>query len=79
MNGWPDNLRQAVEDHLGNLPWGCSPGEYDYDDNYRYARVGNKKEEAAYEVAASKGCCGFYDKTITVDDVEIMVGFNYGH
>ena len=76
--GWPKDLREAVDAHLGELNFDAASG-YWYDDNYRFARVGNDTEEAEYEAAVFEGCCGFYDKTIKVNGVEVMIGFNHGH
>lgn len=53
--------------------------EYEFQDNHRYARVGNKQETDAYYEQANTGCCGSYDVIIPCDGGDIMYGFNYGH
>lgn len=40
--------------------------KYFYDDNHRYAEVGNHVQEQQYEKQRSKGCCGFYDTTVVI-------------
>lgn len=55
-------------------------GDYEYCDNFRYARLGNEAQEAAYEEAREGGCCGFCDVTLHVKQgVVLLFGFNHGH
>jgi hypothetical protein len=53
--------------------------EYCYDDNHRYAEVGNVQQEAWYKKFRKKGCCGFYDDVVTIEGRKFKIGFNYGH
>lgn len=58
----------------------CDPKkDYDYSDNERIARTDNPLEMAVYEYQFKNGCCGYYDKTVTLNGVEYKIGFNYGH
>lgn len=54
-------------------------GTFYHPDNLRLAEVGNEVQEALYLYRENKGCCGFYDKVLTLDGVDFKVGFNYGH
>lgn len=53
--------------------------KYEYSNNFRIAEIGNIEQEKLYSERASKGCCGFYDKIIEVDNKQFKVGFNFGH
>lgn len=54
--------------------------EYEYADNWRFARAHVKKEVREYRERQARGCCGFYDTTINTGvGGNIMVGCNYGH
>ena len=55
--------------------------EYDCQDNFRLAEVGNAEEEAEYEAALLEGCCGFFDTVLTHEPSKrsFRYGFNYGH
>lgn len=46
-------------------------------DARRACVVGDKEGERLYSEAQT--CCGFYDKTIVIDNVKLKIGFNYGH
>lgn len=52
---------------------------YENTDNFRVCRVGDKAEEAAYQKAFDRGCCGYKDWEIEIEDVKYKLGFNYGH
>lgn len=52
---------------------------YEYADNFRIAEVGNVEEEEAYDRAAERGCCGFFDTQKSFWGVLFRLGFNYGH
>jgi len=54
-------------------------GRYEYADNHRWARKGVAAEEAAYELAARRGCCGSEDVELETPDGVVLYGFNYGH
>lgn len=53
--------------------------EYDFTDNPRIARIGDENQEKEYKRQQKRGCCGFYDETITIDGLDYYFGFNYGH
>jgi len=53
--------------------------DYDLNDNYRFAIVGNKDQEDEYCKIQKCGCCGFYDEEIEIAGIKFKVGFNYGH
>ena len=53
--------------------------EYEYWDNFRFARKHNSDEEFTYYAARNNGCCGAYDQTFLYLGEEILIGFNYGH
>ena len=77
MKSWPPELRAAV---LAKLAEHDKYGSgYEYMDNYRYARVGNATEEAAFEKAERSGCCGSFTEEITVNATTAKLGFNHGH
>lgn len=69
--GWSEEEMQEVQKHLDGLDW----EEYEYSDNFRFARKGNRKEIMAYWEIRLGGCCGFYDEEVG----NFLVGFNYGH
>lgn len=52
---------------------------YEYNDNYRLARIDDPFELAVYHYQVGNGCCGYYDDEISIDGVEFKIGFNYGH
>lgn len=53
--------------------------EFEYQDNHRYAILGNAQQEADYDELERGGCCGSVNTEIKVVDVTILYGFNYGH
>lgn len=53
--------------------------DYEYADNFRYCQKGNPLQEYFYNKSFLSGCCGFYDKNITLNNIEYKIGFNYGH
>lgn len=78
LEAWPPSLRESFEDFVKKF-W-AGPGQhFDYNDNYRVARVGNAAEEAIYETARDAGCCGSNNRVIELEGVKIKFGFNYGH
>lgn len=70
-NGWTDAELATLRAFYAE----SESDEYDYQDNYRMARVGNDEEVAEYERIRQRGCCGHFDE---VRD-GVMFGFNYGH
>jgi hypothetical protein len=54
-------------------------GQFEFQDNHRYARVDNPAEVAAYEARRWQGCCGTHDVELDTVDGRIMYGFNHGH
>ena len=61
-------------------PEGTQQGSFDFLDNERVARKGCPDEEAAYEAARDRGCCGFVDVELpSPDGTTLLYGFNYGH
>lgn len=63
-------IRKIIED---------SNDYYEYADNFRFAKVGDKYQEYLYKETQDSGCCGFYDRVIDVDGIQYNIGFNYGH
>jgi hypothetical protein len=53
--------------------------QYEYADNFRAAPVNNPEKWAIYKSAFNDGCCGFYDDSIIIDNIQWDIGFNYGH
>lgn len=54
--------------------------QYDFQDNRRYAVVGNVEQATEYESIKDQGCCGFRDVELECSDgTTIWYGFNYGH
>lgn len=53
--------------------------EYDCRDNERLADLSIQSEVDSYNKRASLGCCGYFDKEITILDKTFKIGFNYGH
>jgi hypothetical protein len=51
----------------------------EYEDNWRFCRIGNSEEEKEYNRIQGMGCCGFVDVIVEVDGVKWKIGFNYGH
>lgn len=54
-------------------------GMLEFDDNYRFAIVGEKVSEDSYEALMDDGCCGFFDDEVTISGKEYRYGFNFGH
>lgn len=54
-------------------------GDYEYADNYRYYRISDGEGIQEFEYAEQQGCCGSHSEQVTVNGVEYMIGFNYGH
>ncbi len=54
--------------------------QYEYRDNYRYARSDNQAEIDRYHELRQHGCCGSEDvELVCSDGSRILYGFNYGH
>jgi len=55
--------------------------DYEYADNVRYARKGDKKQVLIYKQQQEHGCCGFYDGEVKcpIDNQTYLIGFNFGH
>lgn len=51
----------------------------EYSDNPRFCKVGILEQEKEYKRRQKKGCCGFFDEVIDIDDEKYLIGFNYGH
>lgn len=69
-----------VASHLYVALMSAVEGTKDYNiDNFRFAAKDNAAEVAAYEQAKNKGCCGFFDGEVNVDEKTFLFGFNYGH
>lgn len=56
-----------------------SPNDYEYADNFRFAKVGDIYQEFFYEEDLNSGCCGYYDRIIEHKGIQYKIGFNYGH
>jgi hypothetical protein len=54
-------------------------GDYEYADNYRFYRIHDLQGLSDFQRAEDRGCCGSHDEQVTVNGVEYMIGFNYGH
>ena len=48
-------------------------------DNYRFAWSDDDNAMARYEELKEDGCCGRFDRKITIQGREAMIGCNYGH
>lgn len=57
--------------------------KFEYTDNLRIAKAGNKDEVEQYKKQVKSECCGQYDTMLIIEvnnDTEIILfGFNYGH
>lgn len=74
--GWSEDQIAAVYNHAEVIDW----NDYEFSDNWRYARRDNPAEVAEYATIRANGCCGYYDVEIPVyGQSTIMFGFNYGH
>jgi len=75
--GWDEHHADQVEYWLYRHY--CSE-EYEYVDNFRFARGWVPSEVKQYDKKQKNGCCGFVDDGLsTVEGGTIRVGFNYGH
>ena len=61
--------------------WAKAEDEFDCVDNSRLCLVGDALDEAAYDEAASQGCCGFVDLEVGPSPAgrTYRHGFNHGH
>lgn len=48
-------------------------------DNYRFAFEDDTQAMAEYRDIESNGCCGSFDREITIAGKPAMIGCNYGH
>ena len=48
-------------------------------DNFRLAFVESQEEMEVYDGIKDKGCCGFFDETVMINNKRAMIGCNYGH
>lgn len=48
-------------------------------DNHRFAYEDDAEGMAKYDAKAADGCCGFYDRRITILGRPARIGCNYGH
>ena len=61
-------LRGIIEDE--NLE--CS-------DNYRVSCLDDEEGMMEFEESAENGCCGSFEKKLTINDEPWIIGCNYGH
>ena len=54
-------------------------GDEDYIDNHRSCFMDDPSQIAQYEKIESDGCCGSFDMSVLIGDVEFRMGCNYGH
>lgn len=47
-----------------------------YADNFRIEKISNIKK---YNEIKNKGCCGFFDSMITINNNKYLIGCNYDH
>lgn len=52
--------------------------DYEYADNFRISD-GSSIDTIIYKTAKIYGCCGFYDKHLSINNKDYKIGFNYGH
>lgn len=74
--GWSKEQVAAVLEWEGEIEYRIDHGDYEYSDNYRYARIDNADEMAAFGRASDSGCCGSHEEDLAHG---VLVGFNYGH
>lgn len=48
-------------------------------DNYRFCFNDDPDACYNYEMKVNRGCCGFFDRDITIAGRPAMIGCNYGH
>jgi hypothetical protein len=48
-------------------------------DNHRFARVDCNEDMSTYLGLRDAGCCGFFDRVVTIGGEKYMIGCNYGH
>ena len=48
-------------------------------DNHRVGLVGDQYDEALYQSSVDSGCCGYYDKVVSIGGELWRIGCNYGH
>ena len=75
QRGWSAEEVAAAASHLDRIDW----NNYEYADNFRYARNWVDQELKEYQDALNRGCCGYSDREIPVAPGIVLVGFNYGH
>jgi len=77
---WPRDLTEAFKKKVEEF-WANPDNEtaYDCNDNFRAARVGNAREEAAFLEDEQRGCCGSFEIEWDFGGVKVKYGFNYGH
>lgn len=55
-------------------------GDFECQDNFRYANPENQEEMHEYEDIKDGGCCGSHDVELKCSDGTVLwYGFNYGH
>jgi hypothetical protein len=54
-------------------------GEDECVDGERFAYEDDEKAMARYEDVKSDGCCGFFDRDISIAGRNAVIGCNYGH
>lgn len=77
-----DNMQELMKRNrkvVEALQYEIDREDLEYADNYRIAKRDDSWQRAAYDEAASFGCCGSFNTIVTVGGVEWMVGCNYGH
>lgn len=77
-----DNMQELMKRNrkvVEALQYEIDREDLEYADNYRIAKRDDSWQRAAYDEAASFGCCGSFNTIVVVDGVEWMVGCNYGH
>lgn len=63
-----ETLRQLIQEN-----------SLEYADNFRVCKVGDPEGEQAYMDKQQNGCCGSFDREVTIDGEAWMVGCNHGH
>jgi hypothetical protein len=48
-------------------------------DNYRFAYLDDESALQAYDEKRNHGCCGFFDREVTIAGRAAKIGCNYGH
>lgn len=77
-----DNMQELMKHNpkvVAELEYQIEAHDLECAANRRIAKRDDSWQRVAYDEAASFGCCGSFNTVVVVDDVEWIVGCNYGH